>query len=154
VKEAFLASVLLPLENQRCAGVLPRLNAHPDYGFPHSTTTLCSTPRALNLTPSYCLRVSTAYRLTRSNVEGKLILMFQMLFLFPTREIKLNVLVTTISVIHELKSNIGGSQQKYIHCHFNMRYIRRYTCINLGITSHQMQTCLILSCVLLTIDEV
>jgi hypothetical protein len=108
-KEAFLASVLLPLESQWCAGVQPRLNARPDYGVSHSTTTSCITPRSLNLTAPYCLRVMPAYRLTRSNTEGKLILPLQMLFLFSTSEIKLNILVTPISVIHELKNNTGGS---------------------------------------------
>lgn len=36
------------------AGLFLRLNARPDCGFYHSTTTWCCKPLALNLTPSYC----------------------------------------------------------------------------------------------------
>lgn len=93
-KEAFLASVLLLLESQWCAGLSLRLNARTDCGFlPLDHNFVQQHPRTLNLTPSYCfheVRASPADHPTGSSVfesvEGRLTLLFAMLFFFANRE--------------------------------------------------------------------
>jgi len=93
-KEAFLASVLLLLESQWCAGLSLRLNARTDCGFlPLDHNTVQQHPRTVNLTPSYCfhrVRASLADQPSCSSVfesaEGRLTLLFAMLFFCANRE--------------------------------------------------------------------
>ena len=101
-KEAFLASVLLLLESQWCAGLSLRLNARTDCGvLPLDHNFVQQHPRALNLTPSYCfhkVRASPTDQPTGSSVfefvQGRLTLLFAMLSFVLTE--KSNWIVSSV----------------------------------------------------------